>query len=83
MHHDDNLPHCIWKRQPETAEEIEQAIDVFAVAEMGCHRYAGDGREIIKRIGWDYCDAPQPSIASKIWAVLRSFLPRIRSVTRG
>jgi hypothetical protein len=57
---DAERPHCIWKKQPQTADETEQAIGVIAVSEVGCHRYAGDDPDIIKRIGWDYCDAPRP-----------------------
>jgi hypothetical protein len=65
---DGDTSHCIWKKQPETAEDLEQAIAVFAVAEVGCHRYAGDDPDIIKRIGWDYCDAPLPSThPPRIW----------------
>jgi len=73
---DGDTSHCIWKRQPESADEIEQAIHVFAASCVGCHRYAGDDPEIIKRIGWNYCDAPQPfveSISCNIWAALRRF----------
>jgi len=73
---DGDTSHCIWKRQPESADEIDQAIHVFAASCVGCHRYAGDDPEIIKRIGWNYCDAPQPfveSISCNIWAALRRF----------
>jgi len=90
---DGDTSHCIWKRQPETAEEIEQAIGVIAVSEVGCHRYAGDDLEIIKRIGRDYCDAPRPyrgqlrtwnndTIAAPAFQLLHANLPlfeRIRA----
>jgi hypothetical protein len=52
--------HRIWKKQPQTANETEHAIGVIAASCVGCHRYAGDDPDIIKRIGWDYCDAPRP-----------------------
>ena len=48
--------HCIWKKQPETAEELEQAFAAFDASEVGCYRYAGNDPAIMKRIGLDYCD---------------------------
>jgi len=56
---DGDTSHCIWKKQPKTAGQIEQAIDAIKASCVGCHRYAGDDPEIIKRIGWSYCDFPQ------------------------
>ena len=52
--------HCIWKRQPQTQEEIEEAISAILVSEVGCHRYAGNDPGILDRLGSTYCDAPQP-----------------------
>jgi len=48
--------HCIWKKQPETPEEMEQAFEAFDASEVGCYRYAGNDRAIMNRIGMDYCD---------------------------
>jgi hypothetical protein len=36
-----DVHHCIWKKQPETPVELEQATNVFDVQELGCHRYSG------------------------------------------
>jgi len=52
------IDHCIWKKQPETEDEIEHAIMAFEALEVGCYRYAGTDRKIIKRIGREYCDNP-------------------------
>jgi hypothetical protein len=54
---DGDHSHCIWKKQPETEQEIEQAIAVTEASEVGCHRYAGDDPKILRRIDPEYCDA--------------------------
>lgn len=48
--------HCIWKKQPETSDEMEQALSTFDASEVGCYRYAGHDPAIMSRIGLDYCD---------------------------
>jgi hypothetical protein len=48
--------HCIWKKQPETDDEVERAIMVIEVSEVGCHRYAGSDPRITRRISREYCD---------------------------
>ena len=48
--------HCIWKKQPGTPEELEQAFAAFDASEVGCYRYAGGDPKIIARIGSDFCD---------------------------
>jgi hypothetical protein len=50
--------HCIWRKQPETPKELDQAIAVLETQELGCHRYAGDNPEILKRISAEHCDYP-------------------------
>jgi hypothetical protein len=50
--------HCIWTKQPATPEELDQAIAVFAVQELGCHRYAGTNPAILSRISPEHCDRP-------------------------
>ena len=47
---------CIWKKQPETPYELEQAFAAFDAAEIGCDRYAGTNPVIVARIGQEYCD---------------------------
>ncbi|MDA0204502.1 MAG: hypothetical protein O3A53_07285 [Acidobacteria bacterium] len=41
---------CIWKKQPATPEELEQAISVIGAACCDSHRYAGSDPEIMSRI---------------------------------
>ena len=61
----DDFSHCIWKRQPRTADEVEDAIGAVLVSEVACHRYAGDDPQVIARLGPDYCDAaPLSRLAS-------------------
>jgi hypothetical protein len=68
---DNKMSHCIWKKQPETPEELDQAVAVLEAQELGCHRYAGDEPAILKRISAAYCDhllppqrKPRPVIQS-------------------
>lgn len=57
---DDNrkMPHCRWKKQPSTQEELERAFAIFDAQELGCHRYAGTDLAIQQRIGFENCDYP-------------------------
>jgi hypothetical protein len=55
---DARMRHCIWKTQPETPKEFEQAFKVFEVQEAGCHRYAGTDQSILERIPPEFCDNP-------------------------
>ena len=52
--------HCIWKKQPESPAELEQALAAFDASEIGCYRYAGTDERIVERIGREYCDNPLP-----------------------
>ena len=52
--------HCIWKRQPQTQQEIEEAIGAVLASEVACHRYAGNDPGILDRLDSTYCDASQP-----------------------
>jgi hypothetical protein len=72
----DNFSHCIWKRQPLTADEVEDAIGAVLASEVACHRYAGDDQQVIDRLGPDYCDAPGRSPIDRILAALTSLLLR-------
>ena len=53
-------PHCIWKKQPETEDEWDQAYSAFLAAEIKCYRYAGKDPQVIARLGEDYCDHARP-----------------------
>ena len=52
--------HCVWKKQPETPEELEQAFAAFRASCISCYRYAGNAPQIMARIGLDYCDQAAP-----------------------
>lgn len=54
--------HCIWKRQPATSQETDQAINAVLASEVACHRYAGNDPRILGRLDPMYCDASQPVI---------------------
>ena len=53
-----NGAHCIWKKQPQTPEEFEQAFAAFDASCIGAYRYAGDNPAVRDRIGSLYCDHP-------------------------
>jgi hypothetical protein len=55
---DEERSHCYWKKQPETPQELEQAIRVLEAQELGCHRYAGSEPGILARVLSTYCDHP-------------------------
>jgi len=50
---DDERSHCCSKKEPETPQELEQAIGVLDVQELGCHRYNGHDPAILKRVAVD------------------------------
>jgi hypothetical protein len=59
--------HCYWKKQPNTDEEIKQAIDILHAQDLGCHRYAGSDPKILKQLPRECCDAfsdppPTPTV---------------------
>ncbi|MDQ2687476.1 MAG: ferredoxin [Armatimonadota bacterium] len=48
--------HCYYKRQPETTEEVEQAIMAMAVSETAAHRYGGNDPVILRRLKMLGCE---------------------------
>jgi hypothetical protein len=53
MAHDlaaDGIYHCYFKRQPETAEELERAVMAVAVGCCGAVRYGGTNPTILHRL---------------------------------
>ncbi len=48
--------HCVWKKQPETPEELDQAIAAFNASCVSAYRYAGSDPAILNRLGPDVCD---------------------------
>jgi hypothetical protein len=55
---DEEKSHCYWKKQPETPQELEQAIGVLDAQELDCHRYAGSDPRILDRSLLMFCDYP-------------------------
>ncbi|HEV8145382.1 MAG TPA: hypothetical protein VGP79_03335, partial [Bryobacteraceae bacterium] len=53
---DAGLTHCIWKKQPETEAELQQALRAFDASCICGYRYAGSDPDIMVRIGFDNCD---------------------------
>jgi hypothetical protein len=51
--------HCIWKKQPATPYQFEQAVAALDASEVGCYRYAGTDPAIMSRLGLGYCDHPE------------------------
>ena len=49
---------CRWVKQPSNPSELERAISVCEMQELGCHRYAGKDLEIQRRVGFENCDFP-------------------------
>jgi hypothetical protein len=49
------ISHCIWKKQPETPAELEQAFAAIEGTEAQCYRYAGSDQAIIDKIGEQFC----------------------------
>ena len=59
---DSKSPHCRWKKQPSSDEELQRAFAIFDGQELGCHRYAGIDPDIQRRIGAENCDYPLPLV---------------------
>ena len=70
--------HCYWKKQPETPDEIDRAIAILATQELGCHRYAGVDREILRRIDPENCDYP-----SAVAGLKGNFFSRLRKLFKA
>jgi hypothetical protein len=60
---DDKSGPCYWIRQPETADELDRAINVLHTQELGCHRYSGTDPAILKRCPPEDCDRLRPEMA--------------------
>ena len=46
----ENEKHCWVKRQPVSAVELDQMLEVIAIADLGCIRYGGADVNIIERL---------------------------------
>jgi hypothetical protein len=63
----EELTECYWIRQPQTPDELEQAIKIIHTQDLGCHRYAGTNPKIIRRLPSDQCDFPSLGLFHSIW----------------
>src|ERR1700722_17537309 len=61
---DEKRSHCFWKKQPETAAELERRFAVLDSQELGCHRYSGTDLVVLNRVLSTYCDYPPLPIPS-------------------
>ncbi len=59
--------HCYWKKQPETSEELDRAIEILHTQELGCHRYGGTDPAIIERLPAECCDAVSAPRLGRTW----------------
>src|SRR5262245_13690244 len=62
----DASDHCYVARQPSSAPEIEEAVQVIRAQELGCIRYRGNDAVILRRLAEageaDQCDHPLPGV---------------------
>jgi hypothetical protein len=42
--------HCYVKRQPQTSQEVDEAIDAIMISEVNCIHYGGNDREVLEKI---------------------------------
>jgi hypothetical protein len=56
---DGDYDHCIWKKQPETPEEWEQAYAAFDASCVSAYRYGGTDPTVVTRIGPALCGVPE------------------------
>jgi len=69
---EESVPHCYWKKQPETADEVRQALAIFDSQEAGCHRYAGSDPAIQASVGAENCDHPR-GLFTRLWTKVSSW----------
>jgi hypothetical protein len=54
---------CYWIRQPANADELTAVVKIIHAQELGCHRYAGNDPEILRRLPAQECDVIRPDLA--------------------
>jgi hypothetical protein len=59
--------HCYWIRQPANDDELTRAINIIHAQELGCHRYAGNDPQILRRLPAEECDALHPRKPASMW----------------
>jgi hypothetical protein len=68
-----NSTDCYWIRQPQTPDELEQAIKVIHEQEVDCHRYAGTDPSVIRRLPAAQCDFGSIGLSDSIWRRLHGW----------
>jgi hypothetical protein len=58
----EDLQQCYWVKQPQTADELDRAIQIIHAQEIGCHRYSGSDRAILRRLPAEHCDHYRPDL---------------------
>lgn len=58
----ENLTRCYWLKQPQTADELDRAIEIIHTQELGCHRYGGKDLAILRRLPAEDCDHLRPDL---------------------
>jgi hypothetical protein len=58
----ENLQQCYWVKQPQTANELDRAIQIIHAQEIGCHRYSGSDPAILRRLPAAQCDQIRPDL---------------------
>lgn len=79
MAYDENM-HCYFKRQPETAEELEHAINAVWVSCIEAVRYEGNDPKILQKIERMNCKsrtAKQQTLGEKISNLKKAILKKI------
>jgi hypothetical protein len=56
-----NKRHCFFKKQPESPEELEKAIQAVNVCCCGAYRYSGNDPNVISRLDSWACDNAESS----------------------
>lgn len=62
--------HCYWKKQPQTSDELDRAIEILHTQELACHHYGGTDPAIIERLPpqcGEVISAPRPLKPLKTW----------------
>jgi hypothetical protein len=80
----DGMETCYFRRQPQTPEEVEQAIMAISVSCVGGPRYGGSDQSIIRRLHEkgcaDQCD--QPLLGEPVRLPRRSLWMRLIAALR-
>jgi hypothetical protein len=66
---------CYWIKQPHTPDELDRAIQVIHTQDVGCHRYAGSDKTILKKLPREDCDYFRPELKFSSVRALASSAP--------